>query len=298
MFRLFSHRLANGKRGKALGKELTAMVAGNHPLVQAINNPMRRLIRNQLGYFLEAMPEGFDLRGASIGNLILAGGYLNNGEHLDPIIFLSSKLVGVRGTVRAVVNDNLHLGAELASGERIIGQHRLTGKEVSPIKSPIKELFLSAKSDEYVPTRTTIRKKVRKLIEGADLICYPPGSFYTSVVANLLADGVGSAIADNGCPKVYVPNLGMDPEQIGMSLDDTVITLLNYLKGSAHTGVRTDELLNFILIDSKQGHYLSSLSTGLMKELGIQVIDTRLISKESAPLYDAKLLVSALLSLT
>jgi hypothetical protein len=35
-----------------------------------------------------------------------------------------------------------------------------------------------------------------------------------------------------------------------------------------------------------------------MRKLGIQVIDTRLISRHSAPYYDAELLVAALLSLT
>jgi hypothetical protein len=35
-----------------------------------------------------------------------------------------------------------------------------------------------------------------------------------------------------------------------------------------------------------------------MQDLGVQIIDTRLVSRESAPYYDAELLVSALLSLT
>jgi len=80
-------------------------------MVAPISKPMRQLIRNQLGFFRDAMPEDFDLRGASIGNLILAGGYLNNHQQLDPIIFLFSKLVEVRGTVRAMVDNDLYLGA-------------------------------------------------------------------------------------------------------------------------------------------------------------------------------------------
>ena len=38
------------------------------------------ITRNQLGYFLDRMPDNFDLRGASTGNLILAGGYINNHQ--------------------------------------------------------------------------------------------------------------------------------------------------------------------------------------------------------------------------
>ena len=67
-----------------------------------------------------------------IGNLILCGGYLNNHYHLDPIIFLFSKLVEARGTVRAIVNQNLHRAADLEDGNRILGQHRITAVELGP----------------------------------------------------------------------------------------------------------------------------------------------------------------------
>jgi CofD-related protein of GAK system len=274
------------------------MIRGKEPLVAAISNPMRRLIRNQLGYFRTAMPESFDLRGASVGNLILAGGYLNNHKHLDPIIFLFSKLVNVLGTVRAVVNDNLHLGADLEDGRCVIGQHRLTGKEEPSLTSPIRRLFLSKSLEEAIPARALLRKKNRNLIRTAELICYPFGSFYTSLVANLLPKGVGSVIAATDCPKIFIPNLGQDPEQIGMTMDQSVQTLLEYLHADVSADCPNEKLLNFVLVDSKRGNYPSSLSAGLMKQRGIQVIDTRLVSKQSAPYYDARLLVSALLSLT
>ena len=186
VYALFTHRFKKDAKNPELRVQLDAMCAGNDKLLRAIPNPMRRLIRTQLGYFCDVIPASFDLRGASIGNLILAGGYLNNHQHLDPIIFLFSKLVGVRGTVRAIVNDNLHLGADLEDGRRIIGQHRLTGKEQAPLTSPIKQLFLSADVDSLLPARAKLKKKSRKLITSADLICYPPGSFYTSMIANLL----------------------------------------------------------------------------------------------------------------
>jgi CofD-related protein of GAK system len=298
VYQLFTYRFpARGKPDKLLTR-LDAMIEGRDPLVDAIPNPMRRLVRNQLGFFREAMPAGFDLRGASTGNLILAGGYINNHQHLDPIIFLFSKLVGVLGTVRAIVNNNLHLGAELEDGSEVLGQHRMTGKEVAPLTSPVSRLFLSASQERREPAISELRRKNRKLIKQADLICYPPGSFYTSLIANLLPRGVNQAIAACDSPKIYIPNLGHDPEQLGMTLESSVHTLLDYL----HAGVPDDcpdrKLLNFILIDSKRGHYPESGSLEGLRNTGIQVIDTRLISRHSAPYYDAGLLVAALLSLT
>jgi CofD-related protein of GAK system len=298
VYQLFSYRFPVDQPAAELLARLDLMIRGKEPLVAAISNPMRRLIRNQLGYFREAMPDDFDLRGASTGNLILAGGYLNNHKHLDPIIFLFSKLVNVLGTVLTVVNDDLHLAADLEDGDCITGQHRLTGKEVAPLESPISRLFLSSDPDRPVAANAVMRKKYRKLIQQAELICYPPGSFYSSLVASLLPTGVGSSIAATDCPKVYVPNLGHDPEQISMTLDSSVLTLLEYLHADNSDKCPNWKLLNFILVDSERGNYTSSLSAPLMKELGIRVIDTRLISKQSAPYYDAELLASTLLSLT
>ena len=298
VYRLFACRFpVNQPAGKLMAR-LELMIRGKEPLVAAISNPMRRLIRNQLGYFREAMPDDFDLRGASTGNLILAGGYLNNHKHLDPIIFLFSKLVNVLGTVRAVVNDDLHLAAELEDGSCVTSQQRLTGKEVAPLQSPVSRLFLSSHPDKPKPAKAEIRKKNRQLIQQAELICYPPGSFYSSLIANLLPTGVGSAIAGTDCPKVYIPNLGQDPEQTGMTLNSSILTLLDYLRADNTDKRPNGKLLNFVLIDSKRGKYPSPVSAAIMQEAGIRIIDTRLISKQSAPYYDAELLVSALLSLT
>jgi CofD-related protein of GAK system len=298
VYQLFTYRLASNEAPGTLSKQLEQMIQGKERLVAAIPNPMRRLIRNQLGYFRDSMPEDFDLRGASIGNLILAGGYLNNHRHLDPIIFLFSKLVGVLGTVRAIVNDNLHLAARLEDGSWIIGQHRMTGKEFAPLQSPIKQLSLSSRPDKLVAGNAELRKKTRKLINKAELICYPPGSYYSSLIANLLPTGVSAAIADNACPKVYVPNLGLDPEQFGMTLEQCIIKLLDYLRRDAPEDCSNEDLLNFVLVDSKNGDYPSSFPLSKIETLGVTVIDTKLVTKRSAPHYDPELLVHALLSLT
>jgi CofD-related protein of GAK system len=296
VFELLTYRFPLKARKGELLHQLESMIRGRHPLIEPVNNPIRRIILNQLGYFYDAMPEKFDLRGASIGNLVLTGGYLNNHEHLDPIIFLFEKLVGVQGMVRAVVNDNYHLSAELEDGSRVLGQHLLTGKEVSPLESPVKHLTLSRQLESYTPVESRLRKKNHRLIQKADLIVYPPGSFYSSLVANLLPRGVGASIAENGCPKVYVPNLGKDPEQLGMSLDDSVHQLLRYLEKELPDNAK-HSLLDFILLDTSNGRYASGLSAGILQDLGIQVIDTPLITEQSAPYYDSDMLVSALLSL-
>ena len=293
VFRLFTHRFAKSANGADLQDELDSMIGGTHALTEAIEQPMRMLIQNQLGMFRAACPTSFDLRGASIGNLILAGGYLNQNQRLEPIIFLVSKLVGVQGTVRAVTDDNLHLGAELASGEIAIGQHLLTGKEHPELTSPITDLFLNHDLGGKVPAESVFPDRNRTLVQSADLICFAPGSFYTSLLANLLPDGVGKAIASRTVPKVYVPSLGPDPETAGMTLADKVDTLLNYLQRDVGPECPVHRLLNFVISDIS----VPESETDEVRRRGISVLRLDLVSKTSAPFYDPAPLCEALVSL-
>lgn len=297
VYRLFTHRLPKNAEAAVLHDTLDALAAGRHPLIDAVPDPMRQLICHQLGYFRGAMPDDFDLRGASIGNLILAGGYLNNHQQLDPIIFLFSKLVHVRGTVRAVVDQDYHLAATLTDGSRVLGQHRITGKEVAPLATPIAELALSASRDADVPVTATLREQNRRLLAAAELICYPPGSYYSSLLANLLPQGVGRAIRANRCPKVFIPNSSPDPEQTGMDLERQVAVLLDTLRRDVGQACPAQELLDFVLIDGERGDYPGGLSADFLAERGITLIDTRLIGDDGAPHYDPDLLITALLSL-
>ncbi|MEJ8475696.1 GAK system CofD-like protein [Roseibium algae] len=296
IFRLFTHRFKKTATKKVLTTELEAMVAGTHPLVKAIERPMRTLITHQLGVFHEAKPKEFDLRGASIGNLILAGGYLNQNEELEPIIFLVSKLVGVQGIVRSIVAENLHLGVDLENGQSIIGQHLLTGKEHAPIPSPVRRLYLNSSASKRAPVTAKLSKRNRKLIGASDLICYPPGSFYSSLLANLLADGVGKAIANTTVPKVFVPSLGADPEAIGYSVQQRIEILLQYLKRDAGEDRPDSHLLNLVLIDRSAGE--TDVNEADLNSRGISVARLNLISQTADPYYDPVDVCEALLSLT
>ncbi len=295
---LFSYRLPKDDSDASLLKQLERLAQGKDPLVRCIPNPMRSLICNHLGYFQQAMPEGFDLRGASIGNLILTGGYLNNNRSLDPILFLFSQLVNVRGIVRSITGDERQLLARLEDGTRVVGQHLLTGKEVAPISSPVRRLQLVHSQQEPRVEPSKLRKSNRKLLASAELVCYPPGSFYSSLVANLLVDGVGSSVADNPCPKVYIPNLGSDPEQFGMTLKQQVNALLHYLQVDQEAPVAVSRLLNFVLLDSRFLEGVDDVLKARLAELDIQLIDMDLTDPEQPDQYDSEKLVSALLSMT
>ena len=295
IFNLFSYRFPHDALSGDLTDELDRMIKGKHRLVAAISDPMRKIIRNHLFQFREGVPEDFDLRKASIGNLILVGGYLGNHRHLDPVIYIFSRLVQVKGTVRPVISKDLHLAAELEDGSVIVGQHMLTGKETDPLDKRIVDLFLTENIRKPEPVYVKLRKKVTDLIGSAELICFPMGSFFTSIVANLLPGGVGSEIGNNNCPKIFIPNTGYDPELYGLDVADQVEILLRYLRKDCRQENINGDLLNFVVLDRKNGNY-DEAELERIGRAGIEVIDCPLISGESAPYIDEKLLVPILLS--
>lgn len=295
IFELFTYRLPKESGQMALDEELSSMAIGDHPLVRVIPDPMRTIICTEFEQFLEFMPVDFDLRGASIGNIVLTAGYLSNRRRLAPVISVFSQLSRVCGVVRPTVDQNLHLAARLENGQVVVGQHNLTGKEADPITSPIKDIWMSDSLASDARAEATISAAIKDYIQGADLICYPIGSFYSSVIANLLPQGVGAAVAHNECPKVFVPNTVTDPEAIGMSVADQAAVLRTHLLASGAPEDGT--VLEAVILDTENGQYPDGIDMDGLRAQGVAVIDCRLSASADDPLVDGRRLSEVLLSL-
>ena len=296
IYDLFAHRLPKTASPAQLQDELAALVRGSDPLITRVSDPMRKIIRHHLQLFENSIGKDFDLSGASIGNLILTAGYLENRRHIDPIVYIYSKLVQVRGEVRLLINSNLQLRAVLEGGGHLIGQHLLTGKETAPLSRAVTELSLVDPAKGNAPVRPLIRDKIREAIRNADLICYPVGSFYSSLVANLLPSGVGQAISQAPCPKVFIPNTFADPESVGLSLAGQVRTLLRHLRADAPDSIAISDVLSFVLLDPAITYPDTKNPERELASLGIQIIKTPLTVKNTGAI-DPHLLCQALISL-
>jgi CofD-related protein of GAK system len=298
IYKLFGYRLPPAAAPSALRAELESLISGAHVLCREIVEPMRRIVQTMLRSFMEHMPGDFDLRGANVGNLLLAGGFLSQSRDLEAVLLLFTKLLEVRGVVRPIVDDDVHLCAELVDGTRVVGQHRLTGKQVEPIGAAVRSLSLVRGLNDMTPASVSIGEKVRQNIEAADLICYPMGSFYTSVLANLLPAGVGRAIAAAGCPRVYIPNTGHDPEQRGMSVVGAVEALLEYARADAGSDLPLSRVVNFVLLDRDPDNYAMRVDADRLERMGVQVILLDLVTESSHPYIHPQRLTETLLSLT
>ncbi|MBT8039779.1 MAG: GAK system CofD-like protein [Gammaproteobacteria bacterium] len=297
MCRLATYRFDHSGSPDQLRGFLEAMCLAQDARVSRLPSPQKILACLNLRAFKDAMPEDFDLRGASIGNLIITGSWLRHGRQLDPALREFTRMIGARGTVRPVVEGDFHLAAALEDGSIVRCQHRITGNEAGSIASPIRTIWITDDRQGGSAIHPTIDDATSDLIAGADLICYPPGSFYTSVLVNLLPKGVSTAIARAPCHKVYLPALGHDSEALGLGVFDAATRLVQTLEDGLQTHVHPSRLLDRVIVDTTRGEYAAPVRAEPFQRLGIGLIDIPLLSDDSAPLIDERLAIDGLLSL-
>ena len=149
----------------------------------------------------QQMGEQAGVSGHSLGNLIISALQdINNGNLLHAIAD-AQELLDTAGTVLPVTLTQTTLCAEMENGEIICGETDIDtrGKRNPESLAPIKRLFL----EQPTPPCDDALRAIRR----ADVIIIGPGDLYTSVLPNLLVEGVAEAIRASEAQTVYVTNL-------------------------------------------------------------------------------------------
>ena len=290
--KLFSTRIPLNAPDRMIEVLLRGLKNGSDKLIRQIDEPLQSSVNRLLSRFFERAPASFDYRGASLGNLVMTGAYLDHHKRLDPTAALFSRLIKSQGVARVSVDANLHLAAQLANGKVVLGQHRLTGKEVAAIQSPIQELFINRGLDRELRAPVAIKRKTRTHVVESDLIVFAQGSFYSSLLANLLPTGMGSAIAETRTPKVWIPNLGEDPEQVGLSFEASLDRLVTTLRMDAF-GAEPRDVLTHIVVNPN-ARYQGAIPLERMTQLGIEPV---YVSDTDGPGFCPKALSETLCSI-
>jgi uncharacterized cofD-like protein len=157
------------------------------------------------------------LAGHAVGNLLITAMAELKGDFLEAIKS-SAHLLGVRGTVLPCTLSPVELvaykaGEACVAGERNLG--RVPGRVVRvglrPKAPPALDAALEA-------------------IESADLISIGPGSLYSSILPNLLVDGIARALKRTRALKVLISNLMTQPgETDGMDCADHLRAVIDHV---------------------------------------------------------------------
>ncbi len=139
------------------------------------------------------------LSGQSMGNLILAAMYKIANEDFSQAVKRVCQVLAVKGRVLPVTNQNVNIGARLSDASVVLGESSIP-VTVAKRREKISELFL-------VPSNIEPAEDVLKSIKEADLIVLGPGSLYTSIIPNILVNGVSQALYESKAKKLYVCNI-------------------------------------------------------------------------------------------
>lgn len=162
----------------------------------------------------ETLKQAFDYRfldgyleGTSIGNLLLLS-FTRLFNSFGKAIENAGKILNIKGKVFPVTDAVLDICARYENGKLIEGEVEI--RENTAFKSPITEVFLKSNGNAKAENIKALPQVIEE-IEKADVIILGPGKLHTSIITNLLVDGVVDAIKKSNAKKVYICNIMTQP---------------------------------------------------------------------------------------
>lgn len=221
-------------------------------------------------------PEGNGLEGHSLGNLFIAAMAAVTGN-FERALLESSRVLAVRGRILPSTLADVTLWAQLENGALVEGESnipRLSG-------SRIHHVYLAPADARAHP------EAVRAILD-ADLIVLGPGSLYTSIVPNLLVEGIRQAILASHGLRVYVCNVAPQVgETEGFTVADHVEALLRH--GGPH-------LVDWVLAHDAPNGQAPVVSDG-RRPGQVELLLAGVVNKENPHFHDSEKLATQLLRL-
>src|SRR2546421_1373603 len=162
--------------------------------------------------FQHRFKEG-SLNGHSFGNLFIMAMAEITGD-FEHAIRESGRVLAVRGQIVPSTLRDVTLIAEMADGETRVGESTIPhgngngdgsgdGHGAVATVTAIKRVFLQPES--------TINPEAEEAILNAEMITVGPGSLYTSILPNLVVDGMAEALKASPAIKVFICNVATQP---------------------------------------------------------------------------------------
>lgn len=141
--------------------------------------------------------EGEELSGMTFGNLFLVTLAKLLGSQ-EKAIQKAGELLKIRGEVLPVSLSRVDLVAKYADGTEVVGEHF--------IDEPRHNGTIPIVSLSTRPQAKVTREAKRAILE-SDVVIIGPGGFYTTLLANLVIQGVPEAIIKSRAQKIFILNL-------------------------------------------------------------------------------------------
>jgi len=174
------------------------------------------MMRNLLAYrFTEGR-----LAGQAFGNLLLAA-LTGISDSFDHAVARMGAVLAITGRILPVTNADVQLEATFENGTSVRGESKIFDFK--------KQQNCRIHHVRLLPEKSPALPAAVEAIRRADVILLGPGSLYTSVIPNLLVDGISEAIQESRALKIYVCNImTQDGETEGMTAAEHVAALLEH----------------------------------------------------------------------
>ena len=238
--------------------------------------------------FQYRFPAGRGLKGHSFGNLFLTALSDVTGDFARAVR-VSSEVLAIAGRIYPSTAANVSLEATLADGSKVVGETMISK---------------SRKRIERIALRPSGSRPLRETLEAiaqADLITLGPGSLYTSVIPNLLVEGIPAAIRKSAATKAYVVNLMWQPgETVGFSASDHVRAILEH---------SSQDLLDCVVVNTRpigtalRRKYAREKAQPVandidrLKAMGLWVVEANLAGQEAKVRHDPAALAGTVIEL-
>ena len=227
--------------------------------------------------FQYRFPGNGALGGHSFGNLFLTA-LTNVTGDFSEAIRVSSQVLAIRGRIFPSTEQNVTLEAELEDGSIVSGE------------SSISKSQKRIRSVRLVPRRVRPFPEVLKAIREADLLLVGPGSLYTSIIPNLLIEGVVDAIARSSATCVYIANLMTQPgETQHYSVADHVRAIYEHARRKIFDFViinRTSVAPRLLRRYAAQGAEPVAPSYGELEDIGLKYVVGDLARQDGVVRHD------------
>ena len=226
------------------------------------------------------------LSGHSFGNLFIAAMAQVTGD-VETALKESSKVLAVKGRVLPASKEFVRLDAIMEDGSIVCGESKIpeAHKKIHRVK-----LF---------PEHVEAVQSSLDALRDAEAIVLGPGSLYTSIMPNLLVEGIGDALCRSRAVKIYICNVMTQPgETDGYTASMHVKAILDHAGRNA---------VDYVIVNStpvpedlkkkyaEAGAYPVIVDEDVLKALGVGVIKADLITNHDAIHHDPKKLAESVM---
>jgi len=226
-----------------------------------------------------------DLRGHSFGNLFLTALTEVTGDFLEAIR-LCSEVLAIKGRILPSTMADIHLVAKLENGTAVLGES-LIGRTPERIRN----ISIFPEASEPLP-------ETLEAIDQADIITLGPGSLFTSLLPNLLVNGIPEAIRRSRALKVYIGNIMTQRgETLGFSMADHVEAICKHVGSFPfnillcnHSTISEEQKTEYRKEQADQ----SQIDFQALSRYGVWVVTRDLLGKDKKVRHDPKKLARSI----